>query len=239
MTRLHSILTALALGTVPVVGAFTCALEWQVITDEQQLAVQAGTVLTEVARPCKGPKGPDACGTLAEINKSVIDIGDIAKTAEIQVNQTATLVGQYGKVLNGIAMDIHGEMAEAKKATAAATVTLNGATKVLSTADDTVLNLQPVEGNAVAVLSDLDRKINSPTITATLDNFQATMKNVEGMTASGDRITFTLDQLIQKETKPILHPSKNRWVRTGTAIKPYLPLTVKTLGCYFVPGSCL
>ena len=42
-------------------------------------------VLDHVNRPCKGSSGPDACGTLAQINKTAIDAGDaIVRTQLIE-----------------------------------------------------------------------------------------------------------------------------------------------------------
>ena len=45
--------------------------------------------LENLNRPCKGPAGPDACGTLAQINKAVIDAGDATVEAQLQVKQAA------------------------------------------------------------------------------------------------------------------------------------------------------
>jgi hypothetical protein len=199
--------------------------------------------LVNINRPCKGKAGPDACGTLAQLNKTAIAIGDITITTQTQVKQSATLIAQYGQMLNGIALDIHGEMGEAQKATAALTGTAQAATKTLGTADSLISSEQP---RVDAILAQTDTVLESGNeavrrFDAMLadPNLALTMKNVEGITAHTDDMTLTLDQLLQKETKPILHPSTNPWVRTRNTIKPYLPLTVKTLGCYFVPGSCL
>ena len=43
-------------------------------------AGKTDAVLDHINRPCKGASGPDACGTLAQINKTAIDAGDAIVT---------------------------------------------------------------------------------------------------------------------------------------------------------------
>lgn len=226
MSRLRSILIALAIGTVPVVGVFLCLLLWQSKQDEHQLAMQAGTLLTDLQRPCKGPKGPDACGTLAQINKSVIEIGDISKTAQIQVNQTATLVAQYGKVLNGIAGDVHGEMEEAKKTTVALTGTVQQATTTLATVNGMVASTQP---RVDALLTDTDTTVKSSNaavmrFTAMLTDPKIALitDHVEQMTGTTTHMLATADAVETKATKGYLHPPTNPAARAWMYLQPFL-----------------
>jgi hypothetical protein len=42
------------------------------------------TTAQNLNRKCSGPSGPEACGTLAEINKTVIDAGDAIKQTQLE-----------------------------------------------------------------------------------------------------------------------------------------------------------
>lgn len=226
MNRRNEWLLSGALATVMVAGEFACALLWQSKQDEHRLAVQVGAVLTDITRPCKGPHGPDACGTLAEINETVIKIGDIAVTAQLQVNQTSTLVAQYGKLLNGIATDIHGEMTEAQKTTAALTGTAQQAKTTLATANTVIAAEQPhlddILKHADLVLTTGNDAVARFNAMLADPNIALTMKNVQGMTASGNHMLFTADAVETKATKGYLHPPTNPAARAWMEIKPFL-----------------
>jgi hypothetical protein len=73
-------------------------------------------------------------------------------------------------------------------------------------------------------------------------DFQAdmfsTVHSFAGIANDGQHMVSIGNQVETKLTYSYLHPSKNPWVRTGNALKPYAPLAVKTAACWAVPGSC-
>jgi uncharacterized protein YukE len=216
---------ALLIAATALIGV----VAWQgfVISRHVEATINSlNNTLTNINRPCKGKAGPDACGTLAQLNKTVIDIGNITVTAQTQVKQSATLIAQYGQMLNGIAQDIHGEMGEAQKATAALTGTAQAATKTLGTADSLISSEQP---RVDAILAQTDTVLESGNeavrrFDAMLadPNLALTMKNVEGITATTNHMLFTADAVETKATKSYLHPSTNPAARTWEAVKPFI-----------------
>lgn len=107
--------------------------------------------IVNLNRPCKGPAGPDACGTLAQINKTSIAIGDIANASARSVQQSSAVLKQTQATLQGIASDVHGEMAALEGTTGAAMAFTEQARKDLVTLDGT---LQSATG-AVDHIGDL------------------------------------------------------------------------------------
>lgn len=221
------------LALILVAAAFLGLAAWQgfvIAKHLQSTLTSVDTTLANVNRPCKGKAGPDACGVLAQINKAVIDIGDITVTTQIQVKQTATLVAQYGKMLNGIALDIHGEMAEAQKATTALAGTAQAATGTIQTADSFISGEQArvdaILGQSATLLATgnttvghLDTLISDP-------NVALTLKNVQGMTFTGNHMLLTGDQVETKLAECTLHPHLSCYLKSdllfGAQIGGYL-----------------
>lgn len=201
-------LALLLVGTV-----FLGVAAWQgfLIAQHIQATLTAtDATLANVNRPCKGKAGPDACGTLSQLNKTAIDIGDITVTTQMQVKQTATLVSQYGQMLSGIALDVHGEMSEAQKATAALTGTAQAATGTLGAANSFISGEQP---RLDAILRDSDAFLGTGnTAVAHFDatwnspDMALTLKNVQGITFTGNHMLFTADAVETKLADCTLHP---------------------------------
>jgi len=99
------ILKALALGTVPVVGAFLCVLLWQIgaavdraSNDEATIARQAAATLGEVNQPCPVVVVSDhsPCGTIAQLN---IELHNLAM-ATASANATINNINAAAKTIN-------------------------------------------------------------------------------------------------------------------------------------------
>lgn len=189
-----------------------------------KLSDSIAAVKNDLVRPCKGPAGPDACGTFAEINKVAIASGDAVITTQMQVRSVTPLMTAAADAVSGAATHING--------------TADAATGFLKTSRD-----------AVDQLND-DKTGLSPLMSAYLDDGRTLndllkrkavadlLDNLAGITGKANHMVDVGDQVETKFTYSYLHPSKNPWVRTGNAIKPYAPLAVKSLSCWAVPGSC-
>jgi hypothetical protein len=152
----------------------------------------AGKTLDQVNRPCKGAAGPDACGTLAQLNKTAIDIGDITIATQTQVTQSGKLIAHSAELLDGIAVDVHGEMAEAQKATQGVTQATAQALALLEAG-------KPVLTAAAKTTRDLDKQISNPDVGKTLGN-------VQRLTGSGAAIA----EDARIEADKFAHPNKRK-----------------------------
>jgi hypothetical protein len=209
MRKLLDVLKALALITLIAVGASLLVLLLQVSSAVKRsdvafngvLAEMSGAIeglngvtakadrtLDEVNRPCGVRTGGSLmpCGTLATVNKAVVDLGDITIATQLQVSQTGKLIAHSSELLDGIAVDVHGEMTEAQSATRAITESVTAA--------------QPLLVNAAKTTQDVDALVLNPAIPKTLVNVQA-------MTASGagilDDARIEADRLAKPNKKKL------------------------------------
>ena len=110
---------AVALAAISVWGA--CGLTRHIIIAVDRWGAAApgagktDAVLDHINRPCKGASGPDACGTLAQINKTAIDAGDaivrtqlIERTTQPHIISAMDEFGQTAKHLSSTADSLKG-----------------------------------------------------------------------------------------------------------------------------------
>ena len=107
-------------------------------------AGETDAVLDHINRPCKGASGPDACGTLAQINKTAIDAGDaivrtqlIERTTQPHIISAMDEFGQTAKHLSSTADSLKGTAD-------ALTGTAQGATDMLAEGKRTIAAAQPL-----------------------------------------------------------------------------------------------
>ena len=194
-------------------------------------AGKTDAVLDHINRPCKGASGPDACGTLAQINKTVIDAGDaIVRTQLIERSTQPHIIsamdefGQTAKHLSSTADSLKGT-ADAITGTArGATETLSAAQTDLKTLDTSLTAFPPLLERSTATVGDLDALLKDKAVYGTLDN-------VQSMTSSGSAILIDARTLADKTTGDILKP-KPWWQKIG----PYGNDLVRA-GC-LLTGRC-
>ena len=124
-------------------------------------------VLDHVNRPCKGASGPDACGTLAQINKTAIDAGDaivrtqlIERAAQPHIISAMDEFGQTAKHLSSTADSLKGTAD-------ALTGTAQGATATLAEGQRTIKAVQPLLSQLTA---------NGASLQATTDTLNDVLK---------------------------------------------------------------
>jgi hypothetical protein len=202
-----------------------------------ELAVKANktidtvnATLEHINRPCKGVAGPDACGTLAQVNKTVIGIGDLVVTTQKQTTLVATMVGQYGTVLQGVAGDIH-------STTGALTGTANAATGTLNATTATVGAAKPLLDNSAAFVANLDTE-TKPVVTqanlfftnvnalATRPSIPIILDQTAGILTTGNHMLLTGDQVETKLAQCTLHPHVSCYLKSdilfGAQVGGYL-----------------
>jgi hypothetical protein len=161
---------------------------------------QANRTAENINRPCKGPAGPDACGTLAQINKTAIDAGDaivrtqlVERETEPHIVETMDEFGQTAKHLSGTA--------DSLSVTArAATGTLDAATETIGEGKRTITAAQPLFAAYTASGNDLDALLKRKSITDTMDNLAGITGHANGLTSDLQRVTdkATADYLSPK-----------------------------------------
>jgi hypothetical protein len=65
-----------------------------------------GDTSTRLNKPCSGPDGPDACGTLGELNKAVIKAGDAIVTTQLEERKASEAVVTTMNAFAGDADDL-------------------------------------------------------------------------------------------------------------------------------------
>jgi hypothetical protein len=124
-------------------------------------------MLDHLNRPCKGASGPDACGTLAQINKTVITAGDaivrtqlIERAAQPHIISAMDEFGQTAKHLSSTADSLKGTAD-------ALTGTAQGATDTLAEGKRTIAAAQPLLAQLTA---------NGASLQATTDTLNDVLK---------------------------------------------------------------
>ena len=139
---------AVALTAITVWGAFGLNHSAIVALDRWGAAApgagETDAVLDHINRPCKGASGPDACGTLAQINKTAIDAGDavvrtqlIERASQPHIISAMDEFGQTAKHLSSTADSLKGTAD-------ALTGTAQGATDMLAEGKRTIAAAQPL-----------------------------------------------------------------------------------------------
>jgi methyl-accepting chemotaxis protein len=199
----------------------------QVITRQAVAGVK--NTLVNVNRPCKGPAGPDACGTLAEINKATIQVGDILKTSQMQEKDTARAAQQTMTAVDQMAAHADALTDSLSGTANAATGALTQAQTDLRTLDGTIAAAQPLLAAYTASGYDLDALLKDKSIHRTIDNVDrlslalaGSTENVQGMTGDAKRVT---DDLTKKYFTP-----RPRWQKVGSTIFDGTKVGV-SLGC--------
>jgi hypothetical protein len=163
-------------------------------------------VLDHLNRPCKGPSGPDACGTLAQINKTAIDAGDaIVRTQLIERAAQPHIIA---------AMDEFGQTAKHLSSTAdSLSGTAHSATRTLDAATDTIGEGKRTIAAAQPLLAQLTA--NGASLQATTDTLNDTLKrkavsemldNLAGATGQGNAILGDFRQVADKARADYLRP---------------------------------
>ena len=162
--------------------------------------------LDHINRPCKGPAGPDACGTLAQINKTVIAAGDaIVRTQLIERATTPHVTAAMDEF--GTAAQHLSNAADSINGTAGAlTGTAQAATETIQTTGTTIAAAQPL----LAQLTE-----NGASLQATTDTLNDTLKrkavgemldNLAEATGQGNAILGDFRQVSDKARADYLRP---------------------------------
>lgn len=196
MRTLLTTLKALALVVLIGAGALLCGILWRNRSLDLTAPVAGvNTTLANVNRPCKGPAGPDACGTLAQINKVAIDAGDIAVTAQMQVRQSGQLISAATENINRVAAHISGTADALTGTVNAAAEAIDQARADLVTANGTIAAAQPLIEASTRTVEHADATIAtvSPNLDRLIRASADTSEHVSGITDDTHKMTTHLE----------------------------------------------
>lgn len=203
------LLTGLLVVSICAVGAVGWAA-WRVgtladsvkVPDLSATVAKANGTLDAVNSPCatdaeKAAHRDHPCGTLANLNKLVVKIGDLAVTSQRQVAQTDQLVTATARNLDSVGSSVRDVATKLSGTATAATDALQQARTDLVTADGTIAAAKPVLVNLAATESDLDAAVvkNREGVASLIAN---------GVTISGEVAGMSTD--LHHYTHPILNP---------------------------------
>lgn len=223
MNKLHSILVALALGTVPVVGAFAVRALLPVPAAVNSASSRLNGVLdgvngtlVNVNRPCKGAASPDACGTLAQINKTSIAAGDIVNQSRIHVAQTGQLITAATANLNDVGSHVSTAVDALAGTARAATGAIDQAHTDLAAADTAIAAAKPLLDAATLTTQHVDDATERVDLFLKSPELVDDGVQVHGLLAHGNAIAGDA----QIEADKLTHPDKKKlgfWGATAAA----------------------
>lgn len=194
--RLAGAICLLAVG----VSAIYCARKIGAVTDEAMVTLgKLDTTVDAINRPCGAGK---PCGTLAEANKTMVKFQDVTVTLQRQVSQSATLVNASASAVNGAATDVHNLATAAQGTLNAGTGTLTAIQGDADALKPTLTSIPTTVVKVGTVADGVNDLVRSP-------DLASTMKHVEGMTASGDKMLADA----QWKTHEILHPTPAKGIK--------------------------
>lgn len=143
--------------------------------------------LNEVNRPCSGAA---ACGTLADINKTLATVRGTFGQIEIAARHENQNLGALDKQEATLFADLHSTATAAQTTLNASAGTLNAMTGTLGEAQNTIKRAGPVLDSANTAIGKFTNTTAAltPRIESILDQAGPVMTNVQGMTANGNRI---------------------------------------------------
>ena len=140
-----------------------------------------GTI-ANINRPCAGPAGPAACGTLAQINKTTIKIGDAVVTTQIQVRNSQKLMDAASASLDRASASLASTATHANAVLDQTRADLQTANGTLGDADKAITGLAPVEESATQAATRIRDLAGDPNISRTMANLATVTGNFGDMT---------------------------------------------------------
>ena len=161
--------------------------------------IQAVPNLQPTLDAISGPRG-----TLHEVNKAVVKIGDMAVTSQRQVAQSSKLVDAAAQSITSATSDVHTLATEGTRTLAAATQLTQGLSVSLPATVDTANSLL---SHSDAAVTDFNALLKDEAIHRTLANLDATTQNLGGITLDARLVS---DKISADYLKP-----KTPWSRIG------------------------
>jgi hypothetical protein len=189
---------------------------------------RANTALDTINHPC----APGPCGTLANVDKLVVKVGDIAVDTQRQVRQSGTLINAASQSLTSTSQHLDAAIGTANvqlthiapllDAVRGAADAIPGTLKHVNDAADGVT---PILANADGAVSDFRRFLTAPALNATLSNVDALTAAWARISTNGAKITDKMTADYFKPTPWYLYPIKkgSELLDIGAAVARHTP----------------
>ena len=166
------------------------------VPDFTQTTAKMDQVLDTINRPC-GDGHP--CGTLANVDKTVVKVGDAIVTTQLTERYTAPHVTAAMDALNSTAGHLSATADALTETANALTGTAHGATDMLATGKESIAALQPLlrslDGTAQAstvTVQTFNGRLSDPRIDSLLLHLDSTTGHIDGIAANGQKVTDKL-----------------------------------------------
>lgn len=206
MNRRNQWLLSGALATVMVVGAFACILLFQLSGTVKSVEMAANGTIANINRPCKGSAGPDACGTLAQINKVAIAAGDVANASAMQVMQGGALIKATTRNIDSIGTSLTGTATRLDATVDTLNAQLPHLGPAIDAARDAAASVAPIMQGVTPILANADGAVTDIRHFITAPSLTGTVTNVDNMTASWAAISANGQKITDKMTADYFKP---------------------------------
>jgi hypothetical protein len=171
--------------------------------DGAQTFTGLNQALETINRPCGGGH---PCGTLANLDKMQVKIGDLLVTSQLQERDIAKAAQANMAAVNGLADHLNKTADALAETSQAATGTLNQAQVDFGTLNTTIAGLQPLEASltgtaaaSTATINTFNGRLSDPHIDSLMASFDSMSKSSVGIVADGKTLS---DYVTKQVTTP-------------------------------------
>lgn len=177
-----------------------CAIGYKVIKipaipDLSGPVGRLNSTLDIVNHPC----APGPCGTLANVDKLVVKVGDIAVDTQKQVRQTGVLINTASQSLTSTSQTLNAQLSHMGPLLDSARAASDALPVTLQHVNTAVDGITPVLASTDGAVGDFRRFLTAPALIGTLNN-------VDSMTGSWAGVSGDLRKVADKTTADYLRP---------------------------------
>jgi hypothetical protein len=182
---------------------------------------RANTALDTVNHSCS----PGPCGTLANVSKLVVKVGDIAVDTQRQVRQSGTLINAASQSLTSTAEHLNAAIDTANTQLSHLAPAIDAARDAAASVAPAMKGVTPLLANADGAVGDFRHFLTAPALNATLSNVDALTAAWARISTNGAKIT---DKMTADYFKPVpwyLYPAKkgSELLDIGAAVARHTP----------------
>jgi hypothetical protein len=196
------------------------AVKGDALASAQVIQKLDGT-LDKINAPCTGFHGVATCGTLAQIDQSVKNIGAMAAQSQQQVRQSAAVIVAIQASLVGISQDVHTEIAALTKTTDAATSLLKEGTKAVGVLNDPDTGFKPLLVRSTALVAHTDDAVTltTPQINRAVKAMADTGEQAVIVTTNTAKVTTHFEKIIDTPHKAGFWHTVVYWIQIAANVR--------------------
>lgn len=196
-------------------------LKVPVIPDLSATVERVNSTLDIINKPCKGKD----CGTLANVDKLIVKVGDIAVDTQTQVKQTGVLINAASASLASTSESVNAQLGHLGPLLDSARNAADSIPAAIQHVNTAVDGIAPLLADSDGAVGDFRRFLTAPALTSTLANVDSMTGSWSGISADGRKVT---DKMTADYLKPVpwyLWPMKRsgELLDVGAAIARHAP----------------